>query len=167
MTEIKCLQNDDWGKMYGKRRPKSNDCGAITVKVTAKRWPKPNDCKAGTYRGLYTAHCSRTMGLLSFEPSDGFAKVNQVDCLRNRKYLRTRLGHSSEAFGEGSGYRRKGSELWYWEMMSWGKKARHLSRYYTEGGRELIFVIGWVNSHMWEKKCPLCRAHAQGRTHAQ
>ena len=99
MTEIKCLQNDDWGKMNGKRRPKSNDCGAITVKVTAKWWPKPNDCKAGTYRGLYTAHCSRTMGLLSFEPSDWFPKVNQVDCLRNRKYLRTRLGLSSEGVG--------------------------------------------------------------------
>ena len=43
-------------------------------------------------RGLYTAHCSRTMGLLSFEPSDWFLKVTQVDCLGNRKYLRTRLG---------------------------------------------------------------------------
>ena len=39
------------------------------------------------------------MGLLSFEPSYWFPKVNQVDCLRNRKYLRTRPGLSSEGVG--------------------------------------------------------------------
>ena len=99
MTEVKCMGSEDQNQVTAKRWPKSNDCRAITVKVTAKRWPKPNDCKAGTYRGLYTPYCSRTMGLLSFEPSDGFPKVNQVDCLRNRKYLRTRLGHSSEGVG--------------------------------------------------------------------
>ena len=82
--------------------------------------------------------------VLSFGPSDWLPKVNQVYCLVNRKYLRTRLRSSSAAVGSGRKVSAKMIMRHEW----------HMSSYYTGVGSELICVIGSVSSHMWRRDVP-------------